>query len=223
MKVEILSYTQDPVISIEKAASVCYDSTPTGDGKIMKACVKSGHTSVTEHASFEFKITGVSRALLAQLTRHRMASYSVRSQRYVAENNFGYITPPSVEANAEQKDIYDFMMKKIGEAYEMMVSAGIPKEDARMILPNACETTIVMTMNVRELMNFCHERMCTRAQWEIRELAYKMYDAVQEIAPEIAHFMVPKCQQYEVHFCPEAKSCGRHKRLKEIVKDEYIE
>jgi len=223
MKVEILSYTNDPVASVEKAACVCYDSQPTEDGRIMKACIKSGHSSVVEHASFEFEISGVSRALLAQLTRHRLASYSVRSQRYVAEDNFSYVTPPSIKNNPDQLVTYDFMMKKLGEAYQALVSAGIPKEDARMLLPNACETKIVMTMNARELINFCHERMCSRAQWEIRELAVKMKEKVQEIAPEIAEFMVPKCEVYEIPFCPERKSCGRHKSLKEIVKDEQSE
>lgn len=220
MEVKILSYTQDPVMSIEKAASVCYDSKPSSDGKIMKACVKSGHASVVEHVSFEFEISGVSRALLAQLTRHRLASYSVRSQRYVSESGFSYVTPPSIAKDPDSLVTYDFMMKRIAEAYDSLVSSGVPKEDARMLLPNACETKIVMTMNVRELMNFCHERMCSRAQWEIRELANKMKEKVKEIAPEIAEFMVPKCEMYEIPFCPEAKSCGRHKALKEMAKNE---
>lgn len=221
MEVNIISYTQDPILSVERAASVCYDSTPSKDGKIMKACIKSGHTSVVEHASFEFEITGVSRALLSQLTRHRIASYSVRSQRYVGENGFKYVTPPSIAKDLDNLITYDFMMNRIAEAYDSLVSSGVPKEDARMLLPNACETKIVMTMNARELMNFCHERMCSRAQWEIRKLATLMKEKVQEIAPEIAEFMVPKCEMHEIPYCPEAKSCGRHKKLKEMVKNEF--
>ena len=165
MKVTLTRITEDPVLAIEEAASNCYDSEPSADGKILAHCVKSGHTSVTEFCTFTFHIEGVSRALLAQLTRHRHAGYAVRSQRYCTEDGFGYVVPHTIAKNHNMKMQYDIMMENIQRWYNSMVESGIPNEDARMILPNACETIIEVTMNLRALMNFFNERLCTCAQW----------------------------------------------------------
>ena len=220
MNVILTRITEDPVLAIEEAASNCYDSTPSEDGKILKHCVSSGHTSVTEFCTFTFHITGVSRALLAQLTRHRHAGYAVRSQRYCSEDGFGYVTPPSISNIPTAVASYTNMMDTIQKFYNELQGYGIPNEDARMVLPNACETVIEVTMNLRALMNFMNERLCTCAQWEIRELALKMKKLIIEQVPQFAPYLVPKCEKYgkELGFCMESKSrtCKRHARLVEI-------
>ena len=224
MNVELTRITNDPILAIEEAASNCYNSEPSSDGKIMKHCMKSGHTSVTEFCDFTFHIEGISRALSHQLVRHRMASYAQRSQRYCSEDGFDYIIPKSIESNAEAKMVYDNTMKTLNAIYQAMTdNYNIPNEDARMVLPNACETQIEVKMNLRALMNFMNERLCSCAQWEIRELAMKMRNAIIEKVPELAEYLVPKCEKYgkEFGFCNEAKSrtCGRHPRLEEIFED----
>lgn len=218
MKVTLTRITEDPIMAIEEAASNCYDSTPSSEGKILAHCVKSGHTSVTEFCNFTFHIEGVSRALLAQLTRHRHAGYAVRSQRYCNEDGFGYVIPPSVKKNEAALNDYVDMMSVLQEWYTKLQSYGIPNEDARFVLPNACETTLEMTINFRSLMNFMNERLCTRAQWEIRELALKMKQAVVEQVPQFEKYLVPKCEKYgkEFAFCPEARGCKKHPKLKDV-------
>lgn len=220
MKVELTRITKDPILAIEEAASNCYNSEATGDGKIMKHCIKSGHTSVTEFCDFTFHIEGISRALSHQLVRHRMASYAQRSQRYCSEDGFDYVEPPSIKHNKTANSLYTELMEDIQLLYKSLQEAGVPNEDARMILPNACETQIEVKMNLRALMNFMNERLCTCAQWEIRGLAMKMRDAVVEQVPELESYLVPKCEKYgkEFGFCNESKSrtCGRHPRLAEI-------
>lgn len=221
MKVELTRITENPILAIEEAASNCYNSEATGDGKIMKHCIKSGHTSVTEFADFTFHIEGVSRALSHQLVRHRMASYAQRSQRYCVEDDFGYVIPLSIKSNPDALKMYKNIMESLAEGYHALNSnLGIPAEDARMILPNACETQIEVKMNLRALMNFMNERLCSCAQWEIRELATKMRKAIIEKVPELTPYLVPKCEKNGKEFgaCNESKSrsCGRHPRLKEI-------
>ena len=220
MKVELTRITENPILAIEEAASNCYNSTPTGDGKIMKHCIKSGHTSVTEFCDFTFHIEGVSRALSHQLVRHRLASYAQRSQRYCSEGSFSFITPKSIESNVSAHLKYMDLIEKINDTYELLQELGIPNEDARMVLPNACETQIEVKMNLRTLMNFMNERLCTCAQWEIRNLAWEMRKQVLLQVPELDSYLVPKCEKYgkEFGFCNESKSrsCGRHPRLKEI-------
>ena len=222
MKVTLTRVTENPILAIEEAASNCYNSEPTGDGKIMKHCIKSGHTSVTEFCDFTFHIEGISRALSHQLVRHRMASYAQRSQRYCSEDGFGYVIPPSIAKNPTAKGIYSELMEDIALLYKELQSVGVPNEDARMILPNACETIIEVKMNLRALMNFMNERLCTCAQWEIRELALAMKKAIVEKYPELAEYLVPKCEKYgkEYGFCNESKArtCGRNPRLAEIFK-----
>lgn len=219
MEVKLTRVTYNPIDAVEEAACNCYDSKPTG-GKIMKSCYKSGHHAVLEFADFTFHISGVSRALTHQLVRHRLASYAQRSQRYCGENNFDYVIPPSIERNKEAKDTFVALMGYIGMQYDRLQKAGIPNEDARYILPNACETTIEVKMNGRALIHFFNERLCTRAQWEIRQMAMLMKKCVEEYDEQCAEFaklFVPKCEIHEgMPFCTEHKSCGRHPLLKDI-------
>lgn len=216
-KVTLVAHTPDPLGVIEKAASMCYDSTSKKKGRIARTCYRSGHTSVFEHASFTFEITGVSRALLAQITRHRIASFSVRSQRYCDEDGFRVVMPPKMANNAHAAIAFRQAIEHSKDAYRELQHLGIANEDARFVLPNACETKMVMTMNVRELIAFCGLRLCTRAQWEIRQVAQQMVDCVREVAPEIAEYLRPKCERYAPYnFCTEDKSCGRHPTLAEV-------
>ena len=218
IEVKLISYTPDPVKAIETAASTCYDSQPT-EGKIMRHCYKSGHHSVLEFADFSFKITGVSRALTHQLVRHRMASYAQRSQRYCKEDGFQTVTPSSVKRNPEALAKYEATIESLKTVYSELLALGIPAEDARMLLPNACCTEICVKMNLRELIHFCNERMCTCAQWEIRQLAKKMAEAAISVEPMLADYLVPKCEANKPYcFCTESKSrsCGKHPLISEI-------
>ncbi len=216
MKVTLTRVTENPIGAIEEAACNCYNSEPTG-GKIMKACYNSGHHSVLEFCDFTFHIEGVSRALTHQLVRHRLASYAQRSQRYCSENGFEYVIPPSVEKNKTAKNLYSELMEDIQLLYKELQNAGVPNEDARMILPNACETVIEVKMNFRALIHFMNERLCSRAQWEIRQLALAMKKCIEEQYPELAKYLVPKCEMHkDMPFCTEHSSCGRHKTLREI-------
>lgn len=220
MKVTLTECTIYPVMSVERAASNCYDSEPSKSGKIMTACYKSGHHSVLEFADFTFHIEGVSRALLAQITRHRVASFAVRSQRYCSEDGFGYVTPNTIQDNAAACVEYKKTINKIKECYEYLQELGVPNEDARMILPNACETILEVKMNGRELIHFCNERLCSRAQWEIRELAQAMKKCVadhNEECKKFSKFLVPKCYADQKHpFCTEHSSCGMAPKLEDV-------
>ena len=180
------------------------------DLRSLKHALDSGHESVAEHAVFTFAVSGVSRALTHQLVRHRMASYSQQSQRYVKMDGFEYVTPESIDkASDDVFNEYLSLMDAIDKTYQSFIERGIPEEDARYILPNACTTNLVVTMNARELIHFCGLRRCTRAQWEIRELADEMAKLVIEVAPILGSYMVPKCQR--TGKCTERKSCGKIK------------
>lgn len=218
MRVVLTRITENPILAIEEAAANCYDSLPSKEGKIMAHCAKSGHHSVLEFCDFTFHIEGVSRALTHQLVRHRIASYAQRSQRYCAEDGFAYVIPNSIKNNELALDQYIHYMDKISELYSNLVSMdNIPAEDARMVLPNACETVIEVKMNFRSLIHFMNERLCTRAQWEIRQMALLMKKAVEEQYPKLAEYLVPKCEIHKNNpFCTEVKSCGRHPLLKDI-------
>ena len=223
MKVELINYTKNPVESIETAASTCYDSQVTADGRIMRHCYKSGHHAVLEFCDFSFRISGVSRVLTHQLVRHRMASYAQRSQRYCVEDGFEFVTPTSVSKNAEATELYEKTVETIKRAYSGLLEMGVPAEDARMLLPNACCTEICVKMNLRELIHFCNERLCACAQWEIRAMAREMVRAVVEVAPELKAFLVPKCEAHAPYsFCTESKSrsCGRHPLISDIFPKE---
>ena len=232
MNVELISWTKDPLMTCAKAASVCYDSEPSL--KIIKGCIKSGHHSVLEHASFTFKISGISRSCSHQLVRHRIASYSQQSQRYVTLDNPTWVLPTDyMPYDNETERLEEVMLascEKSLEAYEEILKLNNEKNNdtARCVLPNATPTTIVVTMNIRTLMNFFNERLCSRAEREIRKVALKMKKLVIN-CPDITadeseifyNIFVPKCEKYDIPFCPEIQCCGRHKKLKEIVKEGY--
>lgn len=182
MKVELVGYSQlangkgDPMALAELAASVCYDSKPTERCSIVRQCIAYGHMSVLEHVSFTFHIEGISRACLAQLSRHRHISLSVRSQRYCREDNFQYVNPfPDGSYGAR---VFESYMEDARANYVDMVDAGVAPEDARAVLPNACCTELYMTANARALIEMSHLRMCNRAQREIRELFDKIRDCL---------------------------------------------
>ena len=218
MNVELLYCTPDPERAIATAARLCY--APVGAkelmetmsdeqvDKVLNTILGSGHFSTLEHASFTFAIDGVSRALTHQLVRHRIASYSQQSQRYVKEHDFETIVPASIAKNPAAKAKFDALMTEIQDLYNEFTEAGVPAEDARYILPNAAETKIVCTFNARSLLNFFSLRCCTRAQWEIRALANEMLRQVKEVAPVIFENAGPTCVSEGV--CHEGEmSCGR--------------
>lgn len=232
MNVELISWTKDPLMTCAKAASVCYDSEPSL--KVIKGCIKSHHESVLEHASFTFKISDISRSCSHQLVRHRIASYSQQSQRYVKLDNPNWVLPtnymPYDDETARLERVMLASCEKSLESYEELINGyDCESDEARCVLPNASPTTIVVTMNIRTLMNFFNERLCSRASREIRQVAIKMKKAILN-CPDITavesdvldNIFVPKCEKYDIPFCPEIQCCGRHKRLKEIVKEEYI-
>lgn len=214
IKVSLISMTTEPEEAIAKAASNCYDSEPSQ--KVVNGCYKSGHLSVFEFAQFHFRIEGISRACSHQLVRHRTASFAQRSQRYVNESQFAYVTPNSIK-KSEFYDDYVSLMGEIQELYKLATDKGIPAEDARFMLPNACETTLDMSMDFRNLMHFCNERLCSRAQWEIRTVAELMVKCVRDVAPNLAKYLVPKCEMRYPYFCPEIKGCGRHPNSKYLT------
>lgn len=235
MNVELISWTKDPLMTCAIAASVCYDSKPSL--QVIKGCIKSGHHSVLEHASFTFKISGISRSCSHQLVRHRIASYSQQSQRYVTLNNPTWVLPTNYMPYDDETERLERIMlascEKSLEAYEEIAELDSEENNdtARCVLPNATPTTIVVTMNIRTLMNFFNERLCSRAEREIRQVALKMKKLVLNCPDTTAdeseifyNIFVPKCERYDVPFCPESAKncCGRHKRLEEIVKEEYI-
>ncbi len=231
LKVILLRHSPNPEETIAMAAKLCYspaditslkDKIETKDQKaFVEKLVKMGHMSPIEHASFTFAVEGISRACSHQLVRHRLASYSQQSQRYVSEESgFDYIIPPSVKEDKELKNIFISFMEQAQEAYNSMVKKlnekGIKGEsanqDARFILPNAAETKIMVTMNARELLHFFRQRCCNRAQWEIRHMAEEMLKLVKKAAPTIFHKAGPGCLYAP---CPEGDySCGKIKEVR---------
>ena len=246
----LLAYTPEPERTVAAAAKLCYSSsginqlndslTDEKAASFVEMLSEIGHESPIEHASFTFGIEGVSRSLLAQITRHRMASFSVKSQRYVREGSFEYVTPPEIAAEPEAKKIYDEIMADDQERYDRLavilkekhiktfISEGKDEktaarlaekkaiEDARFVLPNACETQMVMTMNARSLMNFFKVRCCRRAQWEIQDVANQMLALVSAVAPNIFKNAGPSCLRGG---CSEGKmSCGRPDEVRSFYK-----
>ncbi len=217
MKVLLLKHTQDPELVVAQAGKLCYSAvgvediaqhlTPAKTEAFIKKLIELGHFSALEHAVFTFAIEGVSRALTHQLVRHRLASYSQQSQRYVTMQNFPYVTPPSLEDYPELKARYEETMRRLGADYVALLEAGVPAEDARYLLPNACETKIVVTMNARELHHFFKLRCCNRAQWEIHAMADLMLQAVKAVAPGLFVGAGPGCVNSA---CPEGSmTCGQ--------------
>lgn len=186
MKVKLIQQTPNPIETIATIASICYDSDPEDPMKLVKHLYKNGHHSVFEHIYFTFKIEGISRACSHQLVRHRMCSFTQRSQRYCSEEDFMYVTPPTFNDGMFHNDI-----DNITDWYMYYQEKGIPNEDARYILPNACATSLYLSCNLRELIHICNERLCSRAQWEIRQLVEKMVELVD---PSLKFMLVPKCK-----------------------------
>ena len=247
MKVSLIAYTPNPEKTVAAAAKMCYaaadvDTVMEGltDEKVanfVEMLAEIGHESPIEHASFTFAIEGVSRALLAQITRHRIASYSVQSQRYVAEKNFEYVLPPEIEKEPKAKEIFLNNMQRSHEDYlaitdvlsdkyykEFVANGDDEKdakrkaqkkaiEDARFVLPNACDTKMIATFNARSLQNFFKHRCCNRAQWEINELATEMLKLVKQVAPNLFKKAGPPCLNGK---CPEGNmTCGKILEVRE--------
>jgi thymidylate synthase (FAD) len=185
--------------------------------RIIRRVTGYGHVSVIEHASFSFSVEGVSRAMTHQLVRHRIASYTQQSQRYVTYDTLEkYVTPPSIADKVEAKKIFDETLERISETYNKLLKMGVPKEDARFILPNASKTNIIVTMNARELRHFFNLRCCVRAQWEIRQVAIEMLKQVKKVAPALFENAGPSC--VELGYCPEGKMKPPECSIQEIKK-----
>jgi len=239
LKVNLIEYTPDPEKVIASSAKLCYSSVGVDEilegldaanvQKFLDKLMSYGHMSPIEHVSFTFAIEGVSRSLTHQLVRHRIASYSQQSQRYVKLDQFEYIIPPEIAEDDTAKEIYIDAMKKSQQSYdeitsilkEKYISKGMSKlnaekkaiEDARYVFPNACETKIMVTMNARSLINFFEHRCCNRAQWEIHVLADEMLKKLKEVAPILFKNAGPKCVKGH---CPEGSmTCGKIKEIQE--------
>ena len=247
MEVKLLAYTPQPEKTVACAAKLCYAAadidtvyeglTEEKTASFLEMLGSIGHESPIEHASFTFGIQGVSRSLLAQITRHRIASYSVQSQRYVKENAFEFVLPPEIEAIPAAKEEFLRAMEEDQKHYENLTALLKEKhrrellaqgedeksanrkaekmaiEDARFVLPNACATKMICTMNARSLLNFFTHRCCNRAQWEIRALAVEMLKEVKAVAPHIFEKAGPPCLRGN---CPEGKmSCGKMQEVRE--------
>ena len=244
MKVKMLTHTPNPEAVIASAARLCYSNASIDDLMLKTEDVEKtkeyidmlmslGHESPIEHVSFTFGIEGISRACSHQLVRHRIASYSQKSQRYVNETQFEYVTPEAIASDSVTKDVYDETMQLLQGRYDFIRAGLIQKyvkdgmdekaaekkanEDARMVLPNACCTSIVVTMNIRSLFNFFKHRCCNRAQWEIRDLAWRMLELVRPTAPYIFADAGPNCVRGA---CTEGKmTCGKFNEMMKLRED----
>lgn len=239
LKVKLIEYTRQPEKVIASAAKLCYSAVGIDEimenlekdntDKFLNMLMSYGHESPIEHVSFTFAVEGVSRSLTHQLVRHRIASYSQQSQRYVRLDQFQYVIPPEIECDEKAKDIFIESMQQSQKAYDELVhilkdkyiksgmtSSSSEKkaiEDARYVFPNACETRIMVTMNARSLINFFKHRCCNRAQWEIRALADEMLKQVKNVAPLLFKNAGPSCLN---GICPEGKmSCGNIGEVRE--------
>lgn len=207
MRVCLISNTQDPEVICEFAASCCVGENPDyANYKHLKAALASGHESVLEHACFTFRILKISRVTLAQLTRHRIASFSVLSQRYATVNGYSPFVLPD--------DDYITGMQAAYEDYNRLIQSGESAENARYVLPAGTQTNLVMTMNARELRHFFSLRCCERAQWEIRQLANEMLTICKRQSPLLFENAGPSCVQ--LGYCPEKRGCGKAPRLSEL-------
>ena len=250
MKVKLIAHTPQPEVVVAAAAKLCYANaeiedlleglTPQKSREFVKMLSQLGHESPTEHASFTYAIEGVSRSLLAQITRHRLASFSVQSQRYVKMDHFEYVIPPEIETIPEAKAVFEKAMQDEALLYENLAGIlkkkhqetfeleGLPAkqakekaekkaiEDARFLLPNACDTKMILTMNARSLNHFFRLRCCNRAQWEIHALADDMLELACAVAPALFAKAGPSCA---AGACGEGKmSCGRQEEMREFYK-----
>jgi len=219
MKVKLINYTDNPEKMVAQSARLCYSALDIGKlseeldsdsiKKLVKKIIKLGHYSVLEHVSFTFAVEEISRVTTHQLVRHRLASFSQQSQRYVKikEVGFPYIIPNTIKENKKTLNIFKKTVEELDRIYHELLKQGIPSEDARYILPQAVETKIIFTANARELLHVFRLRCCNRAQWEIREVAKRMLNEVKHIAPNIFQNAGPPCVSGK---CPEGElSCGK--------------
>jgi thymidylate synthase (FAD) len=236
LNVKLLDVSQNAVSLIYAACRQCYSPQFAGDmfqkgdiakqEEFIKHVAASGHESPLEHVKFTFAVEGVSRALTHQLVRHRIASYSQQSQRYVKESDFDYIIPPSIERDKEMLEEFLEVMSVIQKSYNNIIEKFKRKgkegekanQDARFILPQAAETKIVVTMNCRQLLHFFKERCCARAQWEIRDLAERMLKIAKETLPFIFSDSGAKCES--LGYCPEGAkfTCGKYPLKEEVIR-----
>lgn len=247
MHVKLLRYTPEPDRTVAMSARLCYSPIGAAElenkmtdqevASLVRRLGQMGHTSTFEHVSFTFAIEGVSRSLLAQITRHRIASFSVQSQRYVREKAFEYVLPPAIAEDPHCREIFEKAMAEDQRLYDELAAAlterqaarleeqgmapeearktarKMANEDARFVLPNACCTKMMMTMDTRSLYNFFRLRCCNRAQWEIRELAWTMLELCRRAAPTLFEKAGPACL---CGACPEGKmSCGKTAEVRE--------
>jgi thymidylate synthase (FAD) len=225
LRVVLLSWTKNAQEVVSAAIRQCYSAVGAADlrqkitsqkqKELIKMVLASGHTSTLEHASFTFAIEGISRACSHQLVRHRLASYSQQSQRYVdfSREGINFVVPPSIRNDPGSFKEFKKAIKNAEETYFSLRKKGVAAEDARFVLPNAAETKIVVTMNARELLHFFELRLCQRAQWEIRALAGAMLKEVKKVCPTIFAVAGPTCETQKI--CWEGKfSCGRWKKIK---------
>ncbi|WP_286846316.1 MULTISPECIES: FAD-dependent thymidylate synthase [Aminobacterium] len=228
-QVILLGHTPDPDRIVAAAARLCYSAVPASSimeeqnsdsvVSLITHLRKSGHLSPLEHASFTFSLDGISRVTSHQLVRHRIASYSQRSQRYVSMVEPNVVLPPTVAADKEATDLFVHQVESAHNTYLALLKRGVPKEDARYILPHGWTTSLVMTMNARELLHFFSLRLCRRAQWEIQELARKMLIEVRQVSPVIFALAGPSCVVNGV--CGEARPCGKPFRsVEELLEEE---
>ena len=226
MKVVLLKNTPEPEKTVAMAARLCYSGSSIREledkvagisfEKFLGKILKMGHLSVLEHASFTFGIEGISRATSHQLVRHRLASYSQQSQRYVAASTPEFVVPPSIAKDEARKKNFEATVRKIYREYAKLLEQGIPAEDARYLLPNAAHTKIIVTMNARELIHFFNLRCCERAQWEIRDMATEMLKLAKSAAPFIFKDSGPSCVSGK---CSEGEmTCGKPKEVRERFK-----
>jgi len=225
MKVVLVVHTPDPDRLCAQAALV--SKWPKGwsefkdlwndktDLQHLTDAIEKGHVSVIEHACFTFSLEGISRSCSHQLVRHRIASYTQQSQRYVQlQDPDAFVIPETIQENEKARKLFQEQLKAQFSTYERLIDLGIPKEDARFVMPNATKTNILVTMNARELLHFFALRCCERTQWELREVAWKMLTLAKKVAPLIFSKGGPSCVQ--LGFCPEGDlTCGKIKEIKE--------
>ena len=229
-EVKLISKPNNLLKTIYTACRTCYSAdTPiniydTADDeekmlKLISRVISSGHYSTIEHIQISFAISNVSRACTHQLVRHRHMSFSQKSQRYVKEKGqFDYIIPPTIEKNPELKEKFEQFMSDISNKYQEFVEAGIPAEDARFVLPNATASSMVASLNLREMIHLANLRLCSRAQYEIRTLVKMMCDELSKQEPWLKDYLVPKCVR--LGFCDEDKCCGRMPKREDLLKKE---
>lgn len=232
MKVKLISTTQNLLDILFTGARTCYNAGSPIDMfeevnnipsdkklKLINGCIKSNHQSILEHSQFTFAIEGVSRTLTHQLVRHRHCSFSQQSQRYVnLEDTFDYVTPKALQDEGDLQGYFTECMQQAYESYTELINKGVKPEDARAVLPNACCTNIVITLNLRSLIHLCNERLCTRAQLEIRQLVQLMVKEVLKENEWLKPYLQPKCESFG--YCPEHKGCGRKPSYKQLVDKE---